>query len=258
MKTLSTIRLLAIGFLVVACSSAKRVTEVAAAKGDYEFRDKSGSYSFKRESGPIAKDRKLFAVKQVLTGISKEGRQETMERSIVVARAGQMKGRTIWRPEKSEYAVWFDGQEYSTRTQLDEKVRGLKVTVESPDSNNSKVTDHPFPEDSGVFCYFSQVIECASAIGFIEKAIGIGNGQMNFYVIWEGYPFFQQQYIGIPEAVMSKVTLNYDGEDDRGLRRFSLSIANQVIFYQLNKMNELQAIFWPAQGLSVGARGSIK
>lgn len=258
MKTSLTIRLLAIGFLIVACSSTKKVTEVTSTKGDYVFRDKSGSYGFQRESGPISKDRKLYAVKQILTGSSKEGRQEVMERSIVVSRAGIMKGRTLWRPEKSEYAVWFDGQQYSTRTQIDEKIRGLKVTVESPDPANNKTTDHSFPDGTGVFCYFSQVIECASALGFIEQAIGVGNGQMNFFVIWEGYPFFQQQYIGIPDVVMSPVTLSYDGENDRGIRRFSLSVANQVIFYQLNKVNELHAIFWPAQGLSVGGRGSLE
>lgn len=258
LKTLLTIRLLIIGLLVVACSSTKKVAEMSPVKSDYEFRDKSGSYHLKRESGPIAKDRKLFAVKQVLTGKSSEGRQEVMERSVVVTRAGKMKGRFVWRPEKSEYVVWFDGQEYSTKTYINEKIRGLKVVIENPDVNNNKSIDYPFPDGTGVFCYFSQVIECASSIGFIAQAIGVGNGQMNFHIIWEGYPYFQQQYVGIPEEIVSTATLSYDGESEQGIRRFSLSIANQVIFYQLNKMNELHAIFWPAQGLSVGARGSLE
>src|SRR5690606_29149995 len=108
------------------------------------------------------------------------------------------------------------------------------------------------PDAGSIYCYFSQIIECAHTSSFISKAIINGSGQMNFYIVWEGYPYFQQQYIGLQEELISSAQLSYDGENERGLRRFSLSIGNQIIFYHLDKGQNIQAIFWPSQGLSVG------
>lgn len=253
------IRIISLLLLCLACSNTPKATTQSSLKNEYEFKDKSGSYRFKRESGPIAKTKNLFAVKQTLYGQSRDGRNEVMERSVVVAKAGNIKGKLpIWRPEKSEYTVWFDGKEYSVQTQLDEKIKGLSLTLKSPDSKYSGVQQHRLPDLGGIYCYFSQIIECASAMGFIDKAIDNNGGVMNFYIVWEGYPFFQQQYVGLSEEVYTKATLTYDGENGGGTKRFSLSMDNQIIFYQLDSSHNIKAIFWPAQGLSVGDQGSLE
>lgn len=257
MKTLLKIKFAIVVLALYSCANSVKSPTPVTGKKDYIYRDKAGTYSFQRESGPVAKERSLYAVKQVLTGQALNGQSEIMERSVVVSREGTIKGKMrIWRPEKSEYAVWFDGKEYSTKMQLDEKNRALKVVNIDPELKEPKENLVRLSDSKTVYCFFSQIIECAQALDFINKSIENGNGQMNFNVIWEGYPYFQQQYVGLPEEVFSRAQLSYDGENERKIRRFSLNIGNQVIFYQLNTANEIVAIFWPAQGMSVGDTGS--
>lgn len=210
-----------------------------------------------RESGPVSKSKSIFAVKRVL----KDDDNKVLEQSVVLSRLGSLKGKvSILRPEKSQYTVWFDGKEYSTITQIDTKNKSLGLIFNSPEEQWRGQKTIPFPKKGMIYCYFSQLIECVMAAGFVHKAIDNGNGEMSLHIIWEGYPYIQQQYIGIPEEVFSMATFSYDGENERGLRRFSLNIknSNQIIFYQLNKEDELKGIFWPAQGLSIGAKGSLE
>lgn len=259
MKISSTIKNLLLIIIISACASkpASNSTASLTSKNEFELRDKSGTFRLKRESGSISKDKRIYAVKQIITDNS----QKTLERSIVMSKVGSLKGKiSILRPEKSEYTVWFDGKEYSSRIEINEKIRGLIVQMDSPEQQWRGEKQFKFPEGTGAYCFFSQVIECATVMGFINKAIAAGGGAMNLHIVWEGYPYFQQQYIGIPESLFTQATLTYDGESENGLRRFSLSIAgsSQVIFYQLNKSNILQAIYWPAQGLSIGAKGSAE
>ncbi len=256
MKTLSTIRLLFIFFVCAACSSQTSVKVAPViSKTNFQLKDKAGVFQLNRESGPISKTKGIYAVKRTI----KDGSNKILERSVVISKLGSLKGKlSVLRPEKSEYEVWFDAKEYSTKTQIDLKSKSLIVSLNSPEEQWRGTQSIPFPNNSPIFCYFSQIIECALATGFIHKAINNGSGAMNFQIIWEGYPYIQQQYIGLPDEVFSNAVLNFDGENANGLRRFSLNInsSNQIIFYQLTKTDEIKAIYWPAQGLSIGDQGT--
>lgn len=244
--------------MIQGCASQKpQPIATSVSKQQFELKDKSGTLKLERESGPVSKSKSIFAVKRVL----KDDENKVLEQSVVLSRLGSIKGKiSILRPEKSQYTVWFDGKEYSTITQIDTKNKSLAMTFNSPEEQWKGQKTISFPKKGMIYCYFSQLMECVMASGFVHKAIDSGNGEMNLHVIWEGYPYIQQQYIGIPDEVFSSATFNYDGENERGLRRFSLNIknSNQIIFYQLNKQDELKGVFWPAQGLSIGTKGSLE
>ncbi len=258
LKILSTTKIIIITIALTSCSSQKNVKVApTVSKATFQLKDKAGIFQLNRESGPISKAKGVYAVKRILTD---DGGQ-ILEKSVVISKLGSLKGKLpVLRPEKSEYEVWFDGKEYSTKTKIDTKEKSLIVTLQSPEEQWSGTQNLPFPKNSPLFCYFSQVIECAIATGFIHKAVDNGGGSMNFIIIWEGYPYIQQQYVGLPEEVFTRATLNFDGQSSDGLRRFSLNISNsnQIIFYQLSKSDELKGIFWPAQGLSINELGRLE
>ncbi len=252
------IRFLILAFLV-GCAGAAKVQKTVIPSGTktYRLKDKAGTFDFRRESGNADKEGKLQAVKQIISETT--NKKLVMERSVVLAKVGSVKnGVRILRPEKSEYVVWFDGQEYSTKMEIDEKNRSMQVTLVSPDASFSGVSSHAFPEGTGVYCFFSQLLECVSAVGFIDKAVSSKGGSMNFHIVWEGWPFFQQQYTNLREEVFSGATLTFDGESENGILRFSLSVSDQIIFYHVQKDGLLRAIFWPAQGMSIGETGSAQ
>ena len=250
MKILSTINIYIICFVLSACASKSDIATSASQTGkqSFEMRDKSGLFRLVREFGPVASSKKVLAVKQVVQDSS----GVIFERSIVMGKVN------ILRPEKSEYTVWFDGKEYTNRIEINPKLKAMVVNLKSPEAewNGEKV--FTFPPGTGAYCYYSQILECAQVMNFMPKAIAAGGGAMNLHIVWEGYPYFQQQYVGIPDELFTQATFSYDGENHKGLRRFSLSISNsnQIIFYHVNKDGSLAAIFWPAQGLSIGSTGS--
>tara|TARA_R110000868_G_scaffold287003_4_gene547466 strand:- start:13153 stop:13932 length:780 start_codon:yes stop_codon:yes gene_type:complete len=257
LKTLSTINIFIICLTLSACASKSDIATPASNTGkqSFEMRDKSGLFRLVREFGPVANSKKVLAVKQVVQDSS----GVIFERSIVMGRIGSLKGKVnVLRPEKSEYTVWFDGKEYTNRIEINTKLKAMVVNLKSPEPEWNGEKTFTFPPGTGAYCYFSQILECAQVMNFMPKAIAAGGGAMNLHVVWEGYPYFQQQYVGIPDELFTQATFSYDGENHKGLRRFSLSISNsnQIIFYHVHKDNSLAAIFWPAQGLSIGSTGS--
>jgi len=250
------IKYICIFLLIQGCASQKsQPIASSVSKQNFQLKDKSGVFRLENESGPVSKSKSVFAVKRVI----KDDENKILEQSVVISKLGSLKGKlSVLRPEKSQYTVWFDGKEYSTISQINTKNKSLGLNFNSPEEQWKGQKNIPFPKNGQIYCYFSQLIECVMATGFVHKAIDNGNGEMSLHIIWEGYPYIQQQYIGLPDEVFSKASFNFDGENERGLRRFSLNIknSNQIIFYQLNKNDEIKGIFWPAQGLSIGDKGS--
>ena len=74
---------------------------------------------------------------------------------------------------------------------------------------------------------------------------------MQLYVIWNGHPYFQEQYENIPNQVFSKAVFEYDGQNSNGQIRFTLQVAGQSIFYFLDDKKELLKQFWISQGLTM-------
>mgnify|MGYP000209292214 CR=1 FL=1 len=214
----------------------------------FQLSDKSGKFLVEREKG-FNKGKNQFIVKQSITsgGDSKE-----LEKLIVISKLGNLnKSLTILKPEVSEYSVWFEGKKYVTRMQVNPNTKSMEVRMTSPEKQWRGKRVVPFPKAKAIFCYFSQITECARATGFIDRAIKSDGGSMKVIVIWEGYPYFQEQYLNIPNSIFTQGTFEYDGRNDSGERRFTLKVGNQSIFYFLDKNRELMKKFWVSQGLSM-------
>jgi hypothetical protein len=214
----------------------------------FQLTDKAGKFQVDREKG-FNKKKNHFIVKKSVKDFD-SGKE--LEKLIVISKLGSLSGKySILRPEVSEYSVWFDGKRYLSRMRINTKTRSMDVTLKSPERQWQGKRTIPFPKGKGVFCYFSQITECARATGFIDKAIKNDGGSMKVVIIWEGYPYFQEQYLNVPNRVFSLGTFEYDGRNANGERRFTLKTSSQSIFYFIDNNHELEKKFWVAQGLSM-------
>ena len=131
------------------------------------------------------------------------------------------------------------------------KEKSMLMKLSSPEKQWRGQSLVKFPKMTGVFCYFSQILECANLSGFIDEATKRQAGSMKVLIIWEGFPYIHEQYLNIPKEVFLNATFAYDGKNQNNERRFTLKFAGQSIFYFVDKKNRLLKMFWVSQGLSV-------
>lgn len=221
-------------------------------KSQFTLTDKSGSFLVERESGRLGNQNK-YAVKQQLTTSSNT--EQVLEQIISISQIGRLNKLHILRPERSQYTVWFDGKKYFSELSIDAEKKLLVINLESPEKQWKGRTEKAFPTSTGVYCFYTQIVECASFTGFINKAIQEKIGIMNFYIIWDGYPYIMEQYDGIPLDVFSPARLEYDGKTSDNENRFLLQFGGETIFYMVNDNGKYDKQLWVSQGLSKVKRG---
>ncbi|MCY4524941.1 MAG: hypothetical protein OXB84_09385 [Halobacteriovoraceae bacterium] len=236
-------------FLGAACATGQqKIPETLKVK--FDLTDKHGQYLVQKERGHLEKNKKIVTKKQIIGLV--DGGKKILEKSISISRRGHLKGRlSILRPEISQYTVWFKGKKYFSELKLNPGKKGLDIRLISPEQQWNGIKTIPFPERKGIYCFFEQVIECVKATNFIDTAIRRKTGSMKLFIIWNGHPYFQEQYENIPDQVFSKAVFEYDGQHPRNGTRFTLQIAGQSIFYFLDDKKELLKKFWISQGLTM-------
>lgn len=235
------------------CSCAKvQKKKIKHSKLEYNFTDKSGDFGLSREVG-YRRQENEFVVKKLLSDKSDESTTKVLEKSITISTAGRMgESLSILRPKISQYQVWFDGKKYFSEQIVDVESKSLKVKYSSVDKEWNGEKSFPFPDGTGVFCFFSQVIECVQTTKFLSISRNKQMGEMNFHVIWEGFPFVQEQYTNLPkDTPFTKAILRYDGKTEKSEDRFSLKVGGEVIFYVVDDDLRLKKMFWVSQGVSV-------
>ena len=215
---------------------------------NFVLTDKSGKFNFIREAGFI-KGKNEFVVKRKV--IASDDPSKLLEKSIVISNPGKYNGVNLLRPKISQYSVWFDKKKYFTEMKISPKEKSLYVKTISPEKQWNGEAQIKFPKMTGVYCFFSQVLDCASFTGFIDEATKRQAGSMRMLIIWEGYPYFQEQYLNIPNEVFTEAVFEYDGKNRNNERRFTLKVAGQQIFYFIHKDNSFKKMFWIVQGLSI-------
>lgn len=233
-------------FILFSCSPLKIKQTFKKKESRYELKDKSGTFVLKRSSGLIGNK---FIVREKLLGLY-ENEKKPFEKKISISKIGKLKNVNILRPEKSSYAVWFDKKKYSTQMKINPLKRAMEVVLKSPESRWNGKRLIPFPRGTGVFCYFSQLIECITYTGFINKAIEKKVGVMNFHIVWDGYPFVHEQYLNLKKELFSRAEFIYDQRKKDSHDRFILKVSGQSIFYLL-KDGELVKKFWVSQGYTL-------
>lgn len=221
----------------------------------FEYSDKAGRFYLSRESGRMADEPKYMVKEKMYVPGQKE---EVVEKLVSISTVGDVKGLRLLRPERSQYTVWFDGQKYFTELKIDIKNKKMLVEMESPEREWNGSQEFNFPKGTGVYCFFSQVIECASITGFINKAIEAQAGTMRFHIVWAGYPYIMEQYLGIERNVFTKASLEYDGQTEDGDNRFMLRFAGETVFYIVNPSSgQFTKKMWVSQGVTQTLRGDL-
>lgn len=228
--------------------AAHSSVRMSSSKFEYNLKDHAGEFILIRESGPQSGARQ-YAVRRLI--IEDGENKSPLERTISISQMGSMNQIRIMRPKVSQYSVWFEGERYYSEMEVDAENKILKVMIDSPDEQLSGSEQVSFPAGSGVYCFFTQLIECAKITGFLSLAVENQDGAMNFHIIWDGYPYIQLQYPGIPDEVFSGAMLEFDGHSREGHHRFALNVGGQTIFYHLDQNFKISGKYWVAQGLSI-------
>ncbi len=253
-------RLLLILILIISSSSCSVLNRKSPAElvnnffkksstARFDLVDKAGAFVLIRESGYREKDNRFLTKTAIYP--ENDDRKKLLEESVTISNPGALGTKIkVMRPFASRYRVWFEGQEYKTEMFLREKEKGLEIKVTSPDPGQSEQKMVTLPKGTGVFCFLNQLIECVRMTGFFNLSSKNDTGVMNFHLIWDGYPYYSQQYTNLPEEPISEAKLSFDGTTASGESRFTLDVANQKIFYFVDKEYNFIKRFWVAQGLS--------
>lgn len=223
----------------------------------FHYTDKNGQYRIRLSSG-FNKKSQAFFTKRSMEIFEKED-NNTLEQSVVISELGSIKKKQIMlRPKWSQYSVWFEGKKYFSEMKINPVKKAIDLKLVSPEAKWSGDSQVKLPSTKAMYCFFSQVIECAKASGFISMANKQQTGSMNFYIIWEGYPYLNETYTDFPNEMISKAVLDYDEKTKEGEPRFNLKVVGQSIFYVLDEREQLKKMFWVSQGISMVNKASYK
>ena len=238
-----------LALLLVSCSALKRSPEPAQGKYVYSYSDVSGNFRYQRDIKFIKK--KLVTRTQIM--IPSAGSDRIVEKSVTVSQLGSVKdGRTrsfVLRPLASEFTVWLEGKKYSSRMQLDTARKSMRVTLDSPEPKWKGQTQVPFPSGK-LFCFFSQIPDCLYHNQILAKSLASKRQSYDFYVVWDNYPYVQEQLTNVGKNLFSHATIKYDGEP-KGRIRYILEVEDQILLYQFSKNFELTGYSWISQGINM-------
>jgi hypothetical protein len=237
---------------MVSCSHHGNSGQPRESKETYSYSDVSGSFTFQREVKPIKK--KLVTRTQIMLP---SGGAKVVEKAVTVSQIGTIRdggGRTlVVRPLASEFTVWLEGNRYSSRMELNPAKRSMRVSLSSPDPRWRGVTEVPFPRGKH-FCFYSQIPECLNHNRMLSRAVENKKKTFDFYVIWDNYPYVQEQLTNVGKTLFSSATVRYDGEL-KGRFRYIIDMGDQVLLYQFTKDFELAGFSWIAQGITLARPG---
>ncbi len=235
--------------LFISCSSLKRTGSSPEGKFVYSYSDVGGNFRYQRDIKFIKK--KLVTRTQIM--IPSAGADRVVEKSVTVSQLGSIKdvkGRSlVVRPLASEFTVWLEGKKYTSKMQLDTKRKAMRVTLDSPEEKYKGQSEIPFPKGKH-FCFFTQIPECLYHNQILSNSYENKKQNYDFYIVWDNYPYVQEQLNNIGKNLFSHATLRYDGEP-KGRIRYIIDVEEQVLLYQFTKDFELTGYSWISQGINM-------
>ena len=252
--------LIILGLFVVSCSSTKKAAEIKKdlihAPEKYSYTDKNGQFLVRLSSGFNKKNNSFFTKRSL--EIPGKDTDNLLETSVTFSDLGSVKKKNMLRPKLSQYNVWFDGKKYFSELKMNQSKKAMDVRMVSPESQWNGVKQIKLPSTKALYCFFSQIIECAKTVGFLAESSKKEEGVLYFYLIWEGYPYLNETFTNIPSQLFSKAQLEYDGITKDNERRFNLKVAGQSIFYVVDDKFQMKKMFWVSQGISMVSSSAKK
>lgn len=239
--------------LITSCAHKGPTGSPKEGKTVYEYTDISGGYRLSREFKNIKQ--KIISRSQILN--NKESDSRVVEKSITVSTLGSIRGKkarlVTLRPEASEFTVWLEGKKYSSRMRINSKNKSMRLTLNSPETRWQGTSEIPFPRGK-YFCFYNQIPECLYHNYLFQHAFDHPNQKFDFYIVWDGYPFIQDQLSRVGKNLFAPATIKFDGEIKKNFR-YIVEVEGQMILYQLSQNFDLRKISWIVQGISVALPG---
>jgi hypothetical protein len=178
---------------------------------------------------------------------------KVLEKTVLVSQIGSIKSKkarliTV-RPFASEFTVWLEGQKYTSRMRLNTKNKSLNVTLTSPEKKWQGTSEIQFPKGK-YFCFYNQIPECLHFNSLLAQANTHRDLKYDFYMVWDSYPFIQDQLTRVGQSLFAPATLKFDGEIN-GQFRYIVEVEGQIILYHFTRNFELVKIAWIAQGITI-------
>ena len=136
---------------------------------------------------------------------------------------------------------------------LDPGTKSIKLTLDSPEKKWNGTSLIKFPKGK-YFCFFYQIPECLYHNYFLTQAKEREPQALDFYIIWDSYPYIQEQLIGIGKNLFAPATLKFDGENN-GLFRYIVEVEGQMILFIFTQKFNLVKVAWIAQGITLAPPG---
>lgn len=236
---------------IFSCSFLGKGDLPSEKKMTYTYADVSGRYK-------LIRDRKFSKNKVVTrTQLIKPSGDKVLEKSITVSHLGSVKNKDgralILRPEAAEFSVWLEGKNYFSRMSLDVKRKSLRLDLKSPEAKWNGTTLIPFPKGK-YFCFYSQLPECLYHLKFLSATENNPDKEIGFYIIWDSFPYVQDQLSGVGQKIFAKASIKFEGPQKK-LLRYVIEVEGQIILYDFSKSFELVKIAWISQGITVVPEG---
>ena len=214
----------------------------------FKYVDASGQYVYTRET-KLLKNR-LITRAQVS---AQAGEQKLLEKSVMVTELGSVKGPggrlLVTRPFASDFTVWLDGKRYDSKFRLDTPTKSMVLDLASPEDKWKGKSSVKVPKGT-LFCFFSQIPDCLYHNLLLTKAMERKGEDTPFYVVWDSYPYIQEQFSGVGMKLFAPAVLKYDGEHKSTLR-YIVEVNGQSVLYHFSKSFDLVRMLWIAQGVSI-------
>ncbi len=234
---------------VCSCSSILTSGSPREIKRTYSYTDISGHYVLLREHK--RQKNKLVSRNHLNSNVG--GIQKSLEKSVTVSELGSAKfesGRTlVMRPFASEFIVWLEGKRYESKMRLDEKSKSMIVELDSPEEKWKGQSSISFPKGKQ-FCFYSQIPECLYHNQILTKAMNKKNESIKFFIVWDNYPYIQEQMNGVGGQLFSPAEVKFEGEDNLTFK-YDVEVDGQTLIYHFSKSFDLIRMFWIAQGISI-------
>jgi hypothetical protein len=234
-------------FLLFLFSCASPIKKRGDFRRIYSYTDVTGTYQLERETKVV---KNKIVTRSNLIDLKTN---KSLEKSITVSQVGTVSGaggrRAALRPLASEFDVWLEGKKYSSSMVLDAKRKLMKMNLDSPEEKWKGPVEIPFPQ-SKFFCFYSQVSDCLYYNNFLTRAFKNPDESIEFYLVWDSYPFIQEQLTGVGKNLFSRALLKFDGKIKNRLR-YELEVDGQIILYHFSSAHDLVKIAWIAQGITI-------
>lgn len=245
-------RILFFLFFLSGCSGLSHGIQKSG-KSTYTFVDASGTFKLVRETKLLKQ--KIGTRIQLID--TKGSRQKVVEKSVLLSQIGSIKIKdkrllTV-RPTASEFTVWLEGKRYFSQMKIDTKQKGMRLTLESPEEKWRGTSLIKFPAGK-YFCFYNQLPECLYHNYLLILAKENPNQKYDFYLIWDGYPFIQDQLSRVGQKLFAAASLKFDGEI-KGLFRYIVEVEGQMILLQLTESFDLVKVAWITQGITIAPPG---